>query len=174
VSGSDDFGTAMHQSLVAIMAQNTRLLPDGSATTDWDAVARDVRAFYRDERNAENIRNTYSVIDDATAPMTSSGIAGLIRIVNDRGEILDRTAFREHMERHVRIRRIDAARRLNDRSLELGLAEVVGGTAVSRIPTDPARLAEFRDRLTPAQREFLDGEGLRLSVELITLSGLPH
>ncbi|HSA59941.1 MAG TPA: hypothetical protein VLJ37_09690 [bacterium] len=174
VSGSDAFGDSLHQSLIAILAQNTRFSPDGAATTDWDAVERDVRAFYRDERNAENIRNGYNIVDDATAPMTSSGIESLIGIVSDRGEIRNRTEFREHMARHVRIRRIDVARRLNERSLELGLSEVVNGVAVSMIPTDPAQLEAFRTHLTPAQREFLDGEGLRLSMELMTLSTLPH
>lgn len=174
VSGSDAFGTSLHQSLIAIVAQNTRFSADGAATTDWDGVERDVRAFYRDERNAENIRNGYHLVDDATAPMTSSGIDSLIGLVSDRGEIRSRTEFQEHMARHVRIRRIDVARRLNERSLELGLSEVVNGVTVSMIPTDPAQLAAFRTHLTPAQREFLDGEGLRLSMEMITLSSLPH
>jgi hypothetical protein len=178
VAGSDDLGSALHQAIIQIIARNTRTAPDGTGTVDWDAVTRDVREFYQKDENASNIRRGYELVNDATAPMTSSGIASLIDIVNDRGEILNQTEFREHFTRHVRIRRIDTEMALERRSLELGLMEDVGGVRISRVPTDPTQRDAFIAAMTPAQREFANGEGMRLTTEAVMLTllenSLPH
>jgi hypothetical protein len=164
----------MHQNIIAIIARNTRMASDGTGTVDWDGVARGVREFYQSEDNASNIRRGYSLVDDATAPMTSSGISSLISIVNDRGEIVNQTEFREHFRRHAMIHRIDAARAMETRALALGLMEDVGGVRISRIPTDPAQRDAFLAGLNPDQLAFVQGEGARLTTEFIQMSALEN
>lgn len=173
VAGSDEFGDALHANLRAIIARNTPLNADGTpGSVDWEAVRRDVAAFYQDDSNAENIANGYELVDDATAPMTVSGVDTLIDVVATDGSIPDMDAFRRHFRVDVNRRSFEISQRLEARALELGLMEDVGGVRISRIPTDPASLDGFRANLTPTQRDFLDGEGLQLSLELMLLNQL--
>jgi len=173
VAGSDEFGVAMHAVLRGIVARNTLMNADGTVgTTDWETVRREVQAFYQDEANAKNIRSGYDLVDDATAPMTTSGIGTLVDVVGRDGSIPDLDLFRRHFRVDINLRSFEINRRIENRALELGLMEDVGGVRVSRIPSDLASLERFRTTVTTSQREFLEGEGLQLSLELILLQNL--
>ncbi len=177
VTGSDQFGNGMHQAILQIISQNTTVA-DGHSMhsamqqmaldptnavemhTDWQGVARDLRRFYGDSQNEDNIENGYNLVDEYTAPLTTSGIASLIQLVDDNGNIQDVGEFRDHFHRHLRTEAFQIHRRMNERSLALGLSENVNGVLVSHIPADPSQL-------TFEQRTYLDGEALRDTVALL-------
>lgn len=167
--GSDEFGESLQSSLAAIIGRHISISPggmDGTYTVNsvnWDGIATDVAAFYQDEENEDNIGAGYGLVDDATAPMTASGISELIDIVSADGEIPDKEEFRVHFRNYAGLQLFHKLQVLETRALELGLAEDVDGVRVFRIPSD-------RTRLTSAQEEFLTGEGLRLSTEIAYLS----
>ncbi|HSA59940.1 MAG TPA: hypothetical protein VLJ37_09685 [bacterium] len=167
--GSDEFGESLHSSLAAIIGRHISVTPGGTDGTyavdsvNWDGIAADVAAFYQEEDNADNIRAGYGLVDDATAPMTASGISELIDIVSVNGEIPDRDQFRVHFRNYAGLQLFRKLQTLESRALELGLAEDVDGVRVFRMPSDPSRL-------TAAQNEFLTGEGLRLSTEIAYLT----
>jgi len=164
---SDEFGDSLQSNLAGIIGRHISMTPNADATitihsVDWDGIAADVAAFYQDEDNEENIGAGYGLVDDATAPMTVSGIGELIDVVSRSGDIPDRDEFRAHFYRYALREQFRKVKEMESRALELGLAEDVDGVRVFRIPSD-------RSRLTPAQNDFLTGDGLRLSSEILYL-----
>lgn len=171
VSQSRDFETFMEFNLMRIVQERTVVRPDGTMTTDWDAIRADVRTLYQTEGqdgqgNAvatghDYIEGHYRQIEQYTGDYASDADA-LRSLVSVDGGIGDLEGLQRHLRSRLTLEFLDGTREMNRRALELGLAtRRADGTVI------------FNDvdetHLTPEQRTYLDGDGLLLSLRLVTL-----
>ncbi len=180
VASTRVFGEQMETNIIAMLAQNTYLLNGHSINSstqvltnnqaqaftlymepNWDLFQQDLNEFYQDQENEEYIGQNYDLIRDYTGAFAPNA-ASIEGLINRSGTIRDVAELQDHLRRRLQHLILQKTQQIETRAIELGIARDLGNT---RIVLNPLNM-------NLEQHEFITGEALELTMEIIIYQGL--